>query len=85
MPFPRAWPYCWSRGSWRPVFYPAFVLSSFKPMVVLKGKYSASVGGAWLRKILVVGQFAITITLIIGSLVVFRQLRFMSNQQLGMR
>jgi putative ABC transport system permease protein len=64
-------------------FYPAFVLSSFKPMVVLKGKFSNSVGGVWLRRILVVGQFAITITLIIGSLVVFRQLRFMSNQQLG--
>jgi putative ABC transport system permease protein len=65
-------------------FYPAFILSSFRPILVLKGKFSASKGGVLLRKGLVIGQFAITVMLIIGSLVVFRQIRFMNNQELGM-
>jgi putative ABC transport system permease protein len=65
-------------------FYPAFVLSSFRPILVLKGKFSTSKGGALLRKGLVVGQFAITVALIIGSLVVYRQIRYMNKQQLGM-
>jgi putative ABC transport system permease protein len=65
-------------------FYPAFVLSSFRPILVLKGKFSASKGGVLLRKGLVIGQFAITVMLIIGSLVVYRQIRFMNNQELGM-
>lgn len=65
-------------------FYPAFVLSSFRPILVLKGRFSASKGGIVLRKVLVVGQFAITVVLIIGSLVVYRQIRFMNNQELGM-
>lgn len=64
-------------------FYPAFVLSSFKPILVLKGKYSSSKKGIVLRKGLVIGQFAITIVLIIGSLVVYRQIKFMSSQKLG--
>jgi len=65
-------------------FYPAFVLSSFRPIMVLKGKFRASKNGVLLRKGLVVGQFAITILLIIGSVVVYRQIRFMSKQELGM-
>ena len=65
-------------------FYPAFVLSSFRPILVLKGRFSTSKGGIVLRKALVVGQFAITVVLIIGSFVVYRQIRFMNNQQLGM-
>lgn len=64
-------------------FYPAFVLSSFKPIAVLKGKLSSSKKGIAFRKVLVVGQFSITIALIIGSIVVIRQLRFMSNKELG--
>lgn len=64
-------------------FYPAFVLSSFRPIAVLKGKFSNTGKGIFLRKTLVTGQFAITVCLIIGSLVVYRQLRFMSQQQLG--
>ncbi|MBS1530142.1 MAG: ABC transporter permease [Bacteroidetes bacterium] len=64
-------------------FYPAFVLSSFKPILVLKGKYSSSKKGIILRKGLVIGQFAITIVLIIGSLIVYRQIKFMSSQKLG--
>ncbi len=65
-------------------FYPAFVLSSFRPILVLKGKFSSSKKGAFLRKWLVVGQFAITVALIIGSFVVYKQLRYVSSQELGM-
>jgi len=64
-------------------FYPAFVLSSFKPIMVLKGKFSTSGKGIVLRKALVVGQFAITVTLIIGSFVVYQQIRFLNKQNLG--
>ena len=65
-------------------FYPAFVLSSFKPILVLKGKYITSGKGILLRKVLVVGQFAISIMLIIGSFVVYQQMSFVSRQNLGM-
>jgi putative ABC transport system permease protein len=65
-------------------FYPAFVLSSFRPILVLKGKFSASKKGIILRKGLVIGQFAITVILIIGSFVVYRQIRYMNRQELGM-
>ena len=64
-------------------FYPAFVLSSFKPVLVLKGKFITSAKGIVLRKTLVIGQFAITVALIIGSFVVYRQIRFVSEQDLG--
>jgi putative ABC transport system permease protein len=65
-------------------FYPSFVLSSFKPILVLKGKYSQSGKGVFLRKLLVTVQFAATVALIIGSFVVYRQIRFVSSQSLGM-
>jgi putative ABC transport system permease protein len=64
-------------------FYPAFVLSAFKPIMVLKGKFSSSKKGAILRKGLVIGQFAITVVLITGSFVVYKQIKFMSGQKLG--
>jgi putative ABC transport system permease protein len=64
-------------------FYPAFVLSAFRPILVLKGKFSASKKGIFLRKTLVVGQFAITVALIIGSFVVYKQIKFMNEQELG--
>ena len=64
-------------------FYPAFVLSAFKPILVLKGKYSSSKKGALLRKGLVIGQFAITVVLITGSFVVYKQIKYMSGQKLG--
>ena len=65
-------------------FYPAFVLSSYRPIMVLKGKFTASTKGAGLRRALVIGQFAITVALIIGSFVVYKQMRFVSQQDLGM-
>jgi putative ABC transport system permease protein len=64
--------------------YPALVLSSFKPILVLKGKFTGSGKGAWLRKSLVTGQFAVTIVLIIGSFIVYRQIKFVNDQDLGM-
>jgi putative ABC transport system permease protein len=63
--------------------YPAFVLSSFKPIAVLKGKFGSSQKGIFFRKALVIGQFTVTIGLIIGSLVVMKQIRYMSQKQLG--
>jgi len=65
-------------------FYPAFVLSSFKPILVLKGKFSQGTRGILLRKMLVTAQFAATIALIVGSLIVYRQIRFVNRQDLGM-
>ena len=65
-------------------FYPAFVLSSFKPILVLKGRFDDSKRGAILRKGLVIGQFyRITVVLIIGSFVVYKQIKFMNAQKLG--
>ncbi len=64
-------------------FYPALVLSSFKPVLLLKGKYVASKKGIELRKVLVIGQFGVTVALIIGSLVVYKQIQFVNEQNLG--
>jgi putative ABC transport system permease protein len=64
-------------------FYPAIVLSSFRPAVVLKGKLMKSSGGNVLRKALVVFQFGASVFLIVGSMVVYNQLRYMKNQDLG--
>ena len=63
--------------------YPALALSGFKPVVVLKGKFSSSAKGTLLRKGLVVFQFTISIMLIVGTLVVYNQLNYMRNQPLG--
>ncbi|MFK7810198.1 MAG: FtsX-like permease family protein [Saprospiraceae bacterium] len=64
--------------------YPALVLSSFKPIGVLKGSFSKTKKGVWLRKNLVIFQFAASFALIAGTLVVFQQLRYMTNQEMGM-
>lgn len=63
--------------------YPAVVLSSFRPIAVLKGKFSSSKKGIAFRKALVVTQFSVTVALIVGSVVVLKQLRFMSHKELG--
>ncbi|MBQ0735860.1 ABC transporter permease [Aquimarina celericrescens] len=63
--------------------YPAFVLSSFKPVHVLKGSFSTGSRGTILRKCLVVTQFTISITLIIGTIIIYYQMNFMRNQELG--
>jgi len=64
--------------------YPAFVLSSFKPATVLKGKISHSPKGILLRRGLTLFQFTASIVLIGSTLAVFQQLRFMRSQDLGM-
>ncbi len=63
--------------------YPALVLSSFKPVVVLKGRFATGTRGIFLRKGLVIAQFTISIALIIATIVVYRQMNFMRNQDLG--
>ena len=63
--------------------YPAFVLSSFNPALVLKGNYTHSTQGVFLRKTLVVFQFAITIILLIQIFTVNEQLDYMRNMDLG--
>jgi putative ABC transport system permease protein len=65
-------------------FYPAIVLSSFKPIAVLKGRVIKSSAGNYLRKGLVVFQFTTSVFLISGSLIVYEQLFFMKNKDLGM-
>lgn len=63
--------------------YPAFVLSRFRPVEVLRGLLPKSTGGIFLRKGLVVFQFIISAFLIMATLTVFRQLNFMRNHDLG--
>ncbi|MEO1050061.1 MAG: ABC transporter permease [Bacteroidota bacterium] len=64
--------------------YPAFYLSSFKPAAILKMNYkSREKGVLWLRKGLVVFQFALSIALIAGTVVANQQLRFLRNKKLG--
>lgn len=64
--------------------YPAFVLSSFKPATVLKGRTSYFGGHLWLRRSLVVVQFVASIVLVAGTATVFNQLNFMRGMDLGL-
>ncbi|ELR70090.1 putative ABC transporter permease [Fulvivirga imtechensis AK7] len=63
--------------------YPALVLTSFKPVNVLKGKLSTGAGRSWFRNSLVVVQFSISIALIICTFIVYQQLNYFSQKNLG--
>lgn len=63
--------------------YPAFLLSRFRPARILKGVAGSTTGGNAIRRFLVVAQFSMTIVLVIGTLVVYKQIRFMKNVDLG--
>jgi len=65
--------------------YPALVLSSFKPIVVLKGKFKSSTYGMALRNGLVVFQFSISVILIICTIIVNRQMNYMVGDRLGFK
>jgi putative ABC transport system permease protein len=63
--------------------YPAFVLSSFKPITVLKGAFKNSTSGIQLRKALVILQFTISIALMVGTGIVYQQMKFIYTADLG--
>lgn len=64
--------------------YVAFALTSFQPIQTLKGTYQTGQGN-WLRKTLVVAQFSASVALVIATLVLYRQLQYMQNKDLGVQ
>jgi putative ABC transport system permease protein len=64
-------------------FYPAFVLAGFQPTEVLKGRVKAGAKSGGLRNLLVVIQFTASIIIIVGTMVVYNQIGFMLNKNLG--
>ncbi len=65
--------------------YVSFVLAGVNPIVVLKGNFARSKSGNSVRQTLVVLQFAISMAFIVGTIVVYQQLQFMRNRDLGMK
>lgn len=64
-------------------FYPAFALSTFQPISVLKGAFKRSATGVWVRKSLVVFQYTASVALIVGTFIVFWQIDYMRKENLG--
>ena len=63
--------------------YPALYLAGFNPIMILKGKIRSSIGEIWARRGLVIFQFAISIFMIVGVLVIYRQIQYIQNKDLG--
>jgi len=63
--------------------YPAFILASFKPIAILKGKFTSGSKSSLLRRILVIFQFTISVIIIIGTFVIFSQMKFVKNKDLN--
>jgi len=63
--------------------YPALVITGFKPVNILKGNFRTSGRGVWLRKSLVVFQFTVSIVLVIGTVVIMKQVGYIQNKKLG--
>lgn len=64
-------------------FYPAIILSSFRPIGVLKGSFGRTKKGAFLRKALVIVQFSASLILIAATVIIYQQVGFMTNKDLG--
>lgn len=63
--------------------YPALVMSALKPVDVMKAKAEVKVSGFSLQRVLIIAQFAVSITLVIGSMIIYQQLDFMKQKELG--
>ncbi len=74
----------WISSSLLSGFYPSLILSSYHPVSVLKGKLTTNKKGVFLRKGLVVFQFASSVGLIIGTIIIYTQINYMRDQRLGM-
>ncbi|HEY8513422.1 MAG TPA: ABC transporter permease [Cyclobacteriaceae bacterium] len=70
-------------GSLLSGLYPAFVLSGYRPVEVLKGRFRNTWKGMYLRKGLVIFQFVATVVLLVGTFTVYRQISYMRQQDLG--
>ena len=63
--------------------YPAFFMASLRPIQVLKGKVEGSTGRFSMQRLLIVGQYAVSIVLVAGSFVIYQQLQYVQHKELG--